>query len=234
MIVWWSEKRQSEGKWGVGLSERGVEVKGRARESEGRREAACICVGSVSHAWLLHTTLLLIVCALISLNSASDMQCSFCLYFFLREAWTCRELRCVIHTYAESKELQWSPLAGKISFFWSPNRLSFLFKAYHKVQWLNKKRMINFDMVIWLCSLHTEMCVVCSQMVLMWSSEEYRRTLYTLSANMLQSERFEELQGHKLFLWCIMFCCLLCSVVLQCVYVIIGYKPVRETLIFIA
>ncbi len=54
--------------------------RGRARESKGRREAACICVGSVSHAWLLRTTLLLIVCALIWVH----LTCStFFLSFFL-------------------------------------------------------------------------------------------------------------------------------------------------------
>ncbi len=132
--------------------------RGRARESKGRREAACICVGSVSHAWLLRTTLLLIVCALIWVH----LTCStfFFLSFFLlllREAWTCREIRCMIHTYAESKELQWSAQAGKISFIWSHNILSLLFKACGSV--VIHKLMINRGVLdislVWLCSSHT-------------------------------------------------------------------------------
>ncbi len=55
--------------------------RGRARESKGRRAAACICVGSVSHAWLLHTTLLLIVCALIWVHLTCG---TFFLSFLLR------------------------------------------------------------------------------------------------------------------------------------------------------
>lgn len=76
--------------------------------------------------------------------------------------------------------------------------------------------------LVWFdCAVHTlctiKMCVVCSQMVFLWSSEEYRRH-FTLSTQTCCSRRdlTEEFLGHKLYWWCIMFCCLLCCRVAVC------------------